>query len=324
MPNELYFTKSLKYLVIIAGEAELPVSRIECRISSDLLPAVNMQNPVRQIVILIAVLLTVTSCDAQEDSSGEDVQSIILHDGSNRVYDLHIPESVDADPVALVIALHGAGDSGPGMKRAAGLDREADRRGFLAAYPSATGVNWAEGCNCVRPDLDGVDDLGFVDSMIEDIASRYPVDRDRVYVIGYSQGGLFAQHLACERSGSLAGVATVSGLMSLPVASGCDPEGSPDMMFMHGEEDPVLPFEGIPSGLYATLSVYDAFLFWRSTYECPFGTERVTNNQFSVTRDIRTTPACRSGARVRMDAIKGVGHAWPPFGPAEIADFFGL
>lgn len=305
-------------------EAEMPVRRSKVRLSSDFVRTGNMRNPMRQIVMLLAVLLTVTSCDAQEDASGDDVQTIILHDGVNRVYDMHIPESVGSDPVALVIALHGAGDSGPGMKRAAGLDKEADRRGFLVAYPSATGVNWAEGCNCVRPDLDGVDDIGFMDAMIEDIASKYPVNHDEVHVIGYSQGGLFAQHLACERSESLAGIATVSGLMSLPVAARCEPEGSPDMLFIHGEEDSVLPFEGVPTGLYATLSVYDAFLFWREKYECPFGTERVTDDRFNVTREIRTTPTCRSGARVRMDAIKGVGHAWPPFGPAEIADFFGL
>jgi len=268
--------------------------------------------------------MTVTSCDAQEDASGEDIQKIILHDGGNRVYDLHIPDAVASDPVPLVIALHGAGDSGPGMKRAAGLDKEADKRGFLVAYPTATGVNWAEGCDCVRPDIDGVDDPGFVEAMIEDIAASWPVDPDRIHVIGYSQGGLFAQRLACEHSNVFAGVATVAGLMSLPVAGRCDPSGSPDILFMHGEEDQVLPFEGVPSGLYATLGVYEAFLFWRETYECPFGTERASDDTYEVTRDIRTTPSCRSGARVRMDALKGVGHAWPPFAPAEMADFFGL
>lgn len=76
--------------------------------------------------------------------------------------------------------------------------------------------------------------------------------------------------------------------------------------------------------MYATLSVHDAFLFWRAAYECPFGTERTEHERSGVTLDTRITPACREGARVRMDAMKRVGHAWPPFGPAEIADFFGL
>ena len=170
-----------------------------------------MRNPARQIAVLIILSLIVSACDAQDDSSGEDVQTIILHDDGNRVYDLHVPELVGTDPVPLLIALHGAGDSGPGMKRAAGLDKESDRRGFMVAYPSATGVNWAEGCDCVRPDIEGVDDVGFIDAMIEDIAVKRPLDRDRIYVIGYSQGGLFSQHLACERSDRLAGVATVAG-----------------------------------------------------------------------------------------------------------------
>lgn len=302
----------------------MPVWKISRKLSFPFSARVNMQHPFRQIIVLMAVSVAVTSCDAQEGTTGQDVQTILLHDGENRVYDLHIPEVVADKAAALVIALHGAGDSGPGMKRSAGLDKEADRRGFMVAYPSATGVNWAEGCNCVKPDIDRVDDLGFVDAVIEDIASKWPLDRDRVYVVGYSQGGMFAQHLACERSGKLAGVATVAGLMSLPVAGRCNPSGSPDVLFIHGEDDTVLPFEGVPSGLYATLSVYEAFLFWRASYDCPFGTERVVDNRFEVTREIRTTPVCRSGARVRMDAMKGVGHTWPPFAPAEIADFFGL
>ncbi len=285
---------------------------------------INMRNPSRQIAALIIFSLFVSACDAQDDSSGEDVQTIILHDGGNRVYDLHVPESVGTDPVPLLIALHGAGDSGPGMKSAAGLDKESDRRGFMVAYPSATGVNWAEGCDCVRPDIEGVDDVGFVDAMIEDIASKRPLDRERIYVLGYSQGGLFSQHLACERSDRLAGVATIAGLMSIPVAESCSPGGSPDIFFIHGEEDAVLPFEGVPSGLYATLGVHEAFLWWREAYGCPFGTERFEEEKDGVTLDVRLTPACREGARVRMDAMKGIGHAWPPFGPAEIADFFGL
>lgn len=287
-------------------------------------PDLNMRFSVRLVALCALVFFGVSACDAQQESSGDDVQVIMLHDGGNRVYDLHIPTGAGVEPTPLVIALHGAGDSGPGMKRAAGLYKEADKRGFLVAYPSATGVNWAEGCNCVRPDIDGVDDVGFVDAMIDDIAEDHAVDEDRIYVIGYSQGGLFSQHLACERSDRLAGVATVAGLMSLPVAQSCTPAGSPDIFFIHGEDDTVLPFDGVPSGPYATLSVYDAFLFWRDTYDCPFGTERITDERSGVTRDIRTTPSCRQGARVRMDAMKGVGHAWPPFGPAEIADFFGL
>lgn len=276
------------------------------------------------LALWIPAIFLVSACDAQEDAKGRDEQVIMLHDDGNRIYHLHIPDAVGTSPVPLVIALHGAGDSGPGMKSAAGLDKEANRRGFMVAYPSATGVNWAEGCDCVRPDIEGVDDVGFVDAMIDDISEDYPVDPSRIYAIGYSQGGLFSQHLACERSEVFAGVATVAGLMSRPVAQRCSPSGSPDILFIHGEEDSVLPFEGVASGLYATLGVYDAFLFWRNAYACPFGTERVTDDQFDVTREIRTTPACRDGARVRMDAMKGVGHGWPPFGPAEIADFFGL
>ena len=275
--------------------------------------------------MVFVLCLMPMSCDGQKGSSGTDERFIVLVGETNRIYDLHAPEGAEsAAPMPLVIALHGAGDSGPNFKKGAGIDKEADRRGFLAAYPSATGVNWAEGCNCTRPDLDGVDDVGFLDVIVDRVSQAYAVDPARIYVIGYSQGGLFAQRLACERSETYAGVATVAGMMSLPVAQSCTPPGSPDIMLIHGEEDDVLPFGGVPTGAYATLSVTDTFHFWRDRYDCPFGTQRTTVQSGGVTRDVLTSPVCRDGSRLRLDAMKNVGHAWPPFGPAEIADFFGL
>lgn len=276
------------------------------------------------VLAVLVLVLTPVACDAQEDASGQDERYFIGVGESNRSYDLHIPSDMGDGPVPLLIALHGAGDSGPNFKQGAGLVSEADRRGFLVAYPTASGVNWAEGCNCVRPDLDGIDDVGFLDAVIADIGSRHVIDPDRVYALGYSQGGLFAQHLACERSEKYAGIATISGMMSLPVSQSCQPSGSPDLFLLHGEEDPVLPFEGVPSGAYATLGVLETFHFWRGVYDCPFGTQTTSVETSGVMREIRTSPECRDGSRLRVDAMKGVGHAWAPFTASEVADFFGL
>lgn len=281
-------------------------------------------NPECLLILLVLLAPSSLACDAQKDSAGQDERHIISTNGGNRVYDLHIPDVEGSDALPLVIALHGSGDSGPGFKKGAGLDREADRRGFLAAYPTASGVNWAEGCNCTRPDLDGVDDVGFIDSVIEHVSSQHPVDENRIYVIGFSQGGLFSQRLACQRSTTFAGVATVAGMMSIPVSLACQPPGSPDMMLLHGEADTVLPLAGVPSGLYATLSVLDTFHFWRNRLGCPLGTQTTTEHGNGVARDVYRTPACRDGARVRVDIMRATGHVWPSFAPTMILDFFGL
>jgi len=89
------------------------------------------------------------------------------------------------------------------------------------AYPSASGSNWAEGCNCIRPDLDGIDDVGFADQVIDLMDEEYEIDRSRVYAAGYSQGGFFIHRLACERSSQFSGFATVGSLISEPMAQAC-------------------------------------------------------------------------------------------------------
>lgn len=278
-----------------------------------------------RVFVMLMVLLAPTSmaCDGQKDSGGRDERNTVGSNGGHRSYEIHIPDTEGLEAMPLVIALHGAGDSGPAFKKSSGLDREADRRGVLMAYPTATGVNWAEGCNCTRPDLDGVDDVGYIDAVIADAKERYTVDEDRIYIVGFSQGGLFSQRLACERSTTFAGVATVAGMMSLPVSRACQPSGSPDIMLLHGENDQVLPLAGVPSGVYATLSVLDTFHFWRSRYGCPAGTQTTTEHE-GTTREVYRSPVCRDGAVIRTDVMHRTGHVWPSFAPKMILDFFGL
>ena len=45
-----------------------------------------------------------------------------------------------------------------------------------------------------------VDDLGFVDAMLDELEQRFCIDADRVYSTGYSNGAFFSYRLACERS----------------------------------------------------------------------------------------------------------------------------
>jgi len=283
-------------------------------------------NPLMLRLFLLPVLLVCPACDSGSDDgvSASDERHTVLVDGGNRIFELRVPEVDHDGPIPLMIAFHGAGGSGPAFKRFAGLDDVADEHGFLVAYPTATGENWAEGCNCTRPDVDGVDDVGFADAIIEETARHHVVDRSRIYAVGYSQGGLFTQRLACDRSGTYAGIATIAGMMSDPVAAACTPDDSPDIMLMHGEHDTVLPWEGVPSGLYATLGVLETFYFWRDAYECPLGIVRETETGHGDTREVRTLDGCRDEARLRVDQIQDAGHGWPPYVGEELVRFFDL
>lgn len=270
------------------------------------------------------LVLLLASCDAT--SVGGQFQRIFVeHQGTTRTTHLFIPSSVTDKPnVPLVLAFHGAGGSGPLFREQIDLDRQADGDGFVVAYPTATGVNWAEGCGCIRPDLDGVDDVGFADAVIEAVADVVEIDRRRIYALGYSQGAIFLHRLACERTETYAGFASIAGMMNGPVAASCPADVPVDMFMVHGNEDNVLQFDGRDAGAATLLSVPATMLEWRDHNGCTVAVDRKTESIGEFSADVRRYNACEEDTRVHMLELLGHGHSWPGGIESEIAGFWGL
>ena len=56
-----------------------------------------------------------------------------------------------------------------------------------------------------------VDDVAYLDAILDDATRRAPVDPARIYIAGYSNGGFMAHRYACERAARLAAIAAFSG-----------------------------------------------------------------------------------------------------------------
>ena len=56
-------------------------------------------------------------------------------------------------------------------------------------------------------------DFGFIETLIEEISFNYNIDLERIYAVGYSNGGMMAYGLANHNSELIAAVASVSGAM---------------------------------------------------------------------------------------------------------------
>lgn len=274
-----------------------------------------------------AASMMLTGCDAT--SLGGRTQTLRFeHNDVPRTVEVFIPGSVTDSPnVPLVIAFHGAGGSGPLFREQSRLDEQASGDDFAVAYPTAVGANWAEGCDCVRPDLDGVDDVGFAAAIIDEVEAVMEVDRRNVYAVGYSQGAVFLHHLACESGDTFAGFASVAGMMSVPVSENCSRDTPARMMMVHGSDDTVLPFDGQDTGSQSLLSVVDTMLRWRDEAGCTGGAVRATERVGSARADVRRYETCESGAQVHMFELLDHGHDWPA--PevgieAVISSFFGI
>jgi predicted esterase len=122
------------------------------------------------------------------------------------------------EPRPLLVAFNGTGDDGGGMISWARLADFA-ARGFIVLAPSSigNGTIWPVWDALRQPGTESEPnkDLDYFDSLLDCVASYYPVDKNRVYVGGYSAGGMMANYVLQRRSSLLAGGIVSSGTITL-------------------------------------------------------------------------------------------------------------
>jgi len=168
--------------------------------------------------------------------------------GRERSYVLYEPR--DVKPGApLVFVFHGGGGDGPMAREGTGheFDMLADRYGFIVIYPDGLSRSWT-GCRKSQNrtgDRRTIDDVAFVDAMIEQEAARHQIDRKHIFALGHSMGGGLTYRLALERPDKFAAVAVISS--NLPEADNqdCMSRSVPiPVMVINGTADPVNDYEG--------------------------------------------------------------------------------
>ena len=211
----------------------------------------------------------------------------IEENGITREYILHIPASYDSTAsTPLVISFHGFGGCASNFVDEAGdLNLVADSGNFIVAYPQATGGE--KGDSYWDPGNDGSQSIGendtyFTEQLIAQISNEYNVDSNRVYAIGYSNGGMMSYGLACTQGKLFAAVGIMSGIM---LDSSCDEGEQTSVVHFHGVGDYVLPYDG--NGDYQ--SVQDVMDFWVNHNGIPSSSLVTMDlNGGDVTRDVYT------------------------------------
>jgi polyhydroxybutyrate depolymerase len=266
----------------------------------------------------LAVGVSLGGCSLITQPASPPLDGVVV-DGLTRTFTVHKPDGLDSrTPAPLFIVLHGLGGNGFGVRDDTGFDRVADRYGFIVAYPDAwepAGRAWALDCRgCTAADTLGINDLRFIDAMIADIASRYSIDRSRVFATGFSLGGWLTYALACKRPATFAGVATVGATLPVELSKGCTPPSSLSFMLMLGTADPAMPWEGHQRGSYVILGADSTTRHWAGVNGCATTpTVRDIPDRDGDRRGatVSTFGACRSSAEVRLYRFDGAGHYWP-------------
>lgn len=274
----------------------------------------------RTLGVIAAGLVTLSLAAAAEQGTFRQTDgSVLVHDGIQRSYTIRIPGRVDQGQlkVPLVLVLHGGGGNAGNAERMTGFTRMAERERFIVAYPEGTGrrkntlLTWNAGHCCGHAMENRVDDVGFIDALIEDLISRYPIDPSRVYVTGMSNGAMMSHRLGIELSTRIAAIAPVVGTL---FGDEQLPQNPVAAIMINGLLDKSVPPQGgVPKGRFAVSwdgapasPTLEQAAFWGRANGCEADARRDDGGTYTQWRY-----PCPAGNDVELYLIRDNGHAWP-------------
>lgn len=151
----------------------------------------------------------------------------------------YAPDGLPSQP-ALVIACHGASQDAAYLQSLSKWESVADTAKFVIVYANGLNNMW---------DISGTSDLQFMEAIIDTMYSRHHIDRNRVYLTGFSMGGMFTYYAASKMADKIAAFAPVSGyLMGGPNATASRPV---PILHTHGTADDVCVYSNVQSHINA-------------------------------------------------------------------------
>jgi polyhydroxybutyrate depolymerase len=255
---------------------------------------------------------------AAVDPSGRSSEgSITTPDGRVRTYRLYVPTSASSgDRLPLLLALHGGLGWGAQFEANSGFDGLAEANRFIVVYPDGTNnrpgdtklLTWNGGL-CCRPAAEQeVDDVGFLRALIDRLEAEQPVDQNRVFVTGHSNGAILGYRLACELSDQVLAIGVQSGVIGVP----CHPSQPVSVFHLHGLADSNIPIDGGrgsgPSAVEFP-SPREAASGFAALDGCQVGpTEQSDSSNADVLS--RRWSQCADGSTVQFVTVTGASHAW--------------
>jgi polyhydroxybutyrate depolymerase len=243
----------------------------------------------------------------------------LAFDGHERTYRLYVPARVArAAPVLLV--LHPALFRGATMQAitAGGFDRRADATGALIVYPDGVDQHWNDGREATPAARAHIDDVGFLRALVVSLGERHTIDRARIFVTGFSNGGMMTLRLACEAADLFTGFVAVAASLGDEMARQCHPQPPRPVALIDGTSDALVPYAGGKVGLFGSrghvVGAEATFTEFRELAGC--GTSDTQPGAGEAGRNppeilVHRAHGCPPGISVALFEVRGGGHAWP-------------
>ena len=243
------------------------------------------------------------------------------------------------DKLALIISLHGYSSNPMQQRFVLPLNYLSGKRKTIVAVPSGIkdkkGKRFWSGLNCCDGHAAKVpNDVSFLRSVINDIKSEYPINENKIFVAGFSNGGFMAYRMACEASDLVSGIISFAG--SGPMDSQeCEPIRPLKVLHIHSTKDKTILFEGSGPAAGGPFegsrwhpSASKTVSFWEQKNGCSKDSVQVSSFRATLGRkvNVKKTEGCQENGKVEFWTIEGAAHYYY-LGLKEVRkiyDFFGI
>ena len=262
-----------------------------------------------RIIIAIVTTTTLLGCfDKKSDLPSES----IFHDGLERSYILDLPESYDgAKPLPLVLNFHGACMDAASQKAAMNMSPLGNEHNFIVVYPQGSSENGNEDCLIwnsgpyLTETKATVDDLGFVEALLDELSVHYAIDQERIYATGFSNGGFMSYAVGCYLNDRIAAIAPVAGMM---VDEAMDTSANADNPCQISHPMPVIHLHGTADTIVSVNLGEDAVSFWREANDTGEVNVHTESNGHSGTQIEHQSAVASDGIAVEFYKVHGGYH----------------
>lgn len=206
--------------------------------------------------------------------------------GANRNMLVYAPSGIEKNR-PLIIQMHGMNQDAPYQKNAAKWESIADTARIVVVFPNGENKAW---------DIGGDKDVNFLKAIINEMYQKYGIDKNRVYVSGFSMGGMMSYHAANKMGDMIAAIAPVSG------GGGVNsPKRAMPIMHTHGTTDDVVNYN----------STVNTLKGWVNAQKCSSSSQKIKPypaNRSGSAASLEIWSGCTDNVEVRLMTIDGKGH----------------
>ncbi|HKY92741.1 MAG TPA: alpha/beta fold hydrolase, partial [Nevskiaceae bacterium] len=246
----------------------------------------------------------------------DSFRETILFGNFNRTTLYLVPKAPPVTPAPAIVLLHYLDGTVEPMANLVAAGVLAREFGTYVIMPQAYNGAWNQNPTAVNQ----VNDVGFIDHVIDDAVERFNLDPKRIYIAGYSNGGFMAVRYACAHPAKVAAVTAIAATIRASVSTSCSIPMTMPVMMMHGTQDEQIPYDGssttVTNPLLGNnnLSAPDAAQYWADVNGCA-GAPVVSQLQDRVpdgtTMSLARYGNCAPGGAMDFYTVTGGGHNWP-------------